>query len=95
MVLKKEIFTNVILDNEVSVYSDYLNKFGNVDIDWQLNLNLVVNDFIKANIGSHLRYDDDDDVKLKKDTNSDGKLETLGSRIQFIQLLGVGMVYEF
>ena len=90
---KKEIFTNVNLDNEVSVYSDYLNKFGNVDIDWQLNLNLVVNDFIKANIGSHLRYDDD--VKLKKDTNNDGKLETLGSRIQFKQLLGVGMVYEF
>jgi hypothetical protein len=90
---KKEIFTNVNLDNEVSIYSDYLNKFGNVDIDWQLNLNLVVNDFIKANIGSHLRYDDD--VKLKKDTNNDGKLETLGSRIQFKQLLGVGMVYEF
>jgi len=90
---KKEIFTNVNLDNEVSIYSDYLNKFGNVDVDWQLNLNLVVNDFIKANIGSHLRYDDD--VKIKKDTNNDGKLETLGSRIQFKQLLGVGMVYEF
>jgi hypothetical protein len=90
---KKEIFTNVNLDNEVSIYSDYLNKFGNVDVDWQLNLNLVVNDFIKANIGSHLRYDDD--VKVKKDTNNDGKLETLGSRIQFKQLLGVGIVYEF
>jgi hypothetical protein len=90
---KKEIFTNVNLDNEVSIYSDYLNKFGNVDVDWQLNLNLVVNDFIKAKIGSHLRYDDD--VKVKKDTNNDGKLETLGSRIQFKQLLGVGMVYEF
>jgi len=90
---KKEIFNNVKLDNEVSIYSDYLNKFGNVDVDWQLNLNLVVNDFIKANIGSHLRYDDD--VKVKKDSNNDGKLETLGSRIQFKQLLGVGMVYEF
>jgi len=90
---KKEIFNNVNLDNEVSIYSDYLNKFGNVDVDWQLNLNLVVNDFIKANIGSHLRYDDD--VKVKKDTNNDGELETLGSRIQFKQLLGVGMVYEF
>jgi hypothetical protein len=45
---KKEIFTNVNLDNEVSIYSDYLNKFGNGDVDLQLNLNLVVNDFIKA-----------------------------------------------
>jgi len=90
---KKEIFTNVNLNNEVRIYSDYLNKFGNVDVDWQLNLNLVVNDFIKANVGSHVRYDDD--VKVKKDTNNDGKLETLGSRIQFKQLLGIGMVYEF
>lgn len=90
---KKEIFTNVNLENQVSLYSDYLNRFGNVDVDWQLNLNLIVNDFIKANIGSHLRYDDD--VKVRKDINNDGELETLGPRIQFKQMLGVGLVYEF
>ena len=90
---KKEIFSNVNLDNQVSLYTDYLNRFGNVDVDWQLNLNLKVNDFIKANIGSHLRYDDD--VKVRKDTNDDGELETLGPRIQFKQMLGVGLVYEF
>lgn len=90
---EKEIFNNVNLNNQVSLYSDYLNKFGNVDVDWQLNLNLVVNDFIKANIGSHLKYDDD--VKIKEDTNSDGELETLGPRVQFKQMLGVGVVYEF
>jgi len=90
---KKEIFTNVNLENQLSFYSDYLNKFGNVDVDWQLNLNLVVNNFIKASIGSHLRYDDD--VKVKEDTNGDGKLEVLGPRVQFKQLLGVGVDYEF
>ncbi len=90
---KKEIFTNVNLENELSLYSDYLNKFGNIDVDWQLNLNLVVNDFIKAKIGSHLRYDDD--VKVKEDTNGDGQLEILGPRVQFKQLLGVGVDYAF
>lgn len=90
---KKEIFANVNLENQLSLYSDYLNKFGNIDVDWQLNLNLVVNDFIKANIGSHLKYDDD--VKVKEDTNNDGELEILGPRIQFKQMLGVGVVYEF
>ena len=89
----KEIFTNVKVDNQLSLYSDYLNKFGNVDIDWQVNVNMKVNEFIQASIGSHLRYDDD--VKIKEDTNGDGKLETLGPRIQFKQMLGVGMVYEF
>nr|WP_237708912.1 DUF3078 domain-containing protein [Gillisia marina] len=89
----KEVFTNVNLDNQVSFYTDYLNKFGNIDVDWELKLNLVVNEFIKANIGSHLIYDDD--VKFKEDTNDDGTLETLGPKIQFKQMLGVGVMYEF
>lgn len=89
----KEVFENVEVDNQLSLYSDYLNKFGNIDVEWQLNVNLRVNDFIKANIGSHLIYDDD--VKFKEDTDGDGNLETTGPRIQFKQMLGVGLVYEF
>lgn len=89
----KEVFKNVNLDNQISLYSDYLNKFGNVDVDWQMNVNMVVNTFIKASIGSHLRYDDD--IKVKEDINGDGNLETLGPKVQFKQMLGVGVVYEF
>ena len=48
-------------------------------MDWELKLNLVVNDFIKASIGSHLRYDDD--VKVREDTNGDGEVEILGPRV--------------
>jgi hypothetical protein len=51
----------------------------------------VINDFNKANIASHQGYDDD--AKIKKDINNYGVLETLGSWIQFKQLLGVRMVY--
>ncbi|CAN5316229.1 DUF3078 domain-containing protein [soil metagenome] len=90
---RKEIFSNIRVDNQLSLYTDYLNKIGNVDVDWQININMKVNEYVQASIGSHLRYDDD--VKLKKDTNGDGKLETLGPRIQFKQMLGVGVVYEF
>lgn len=89
----KEVFENVKVDNQLTLYSDYLNKFGNIDVDWQVNVNLKVNEFVQASIGSHLRYDDD--VKLKEDVNGDGRLETLGPRIQFKQMLGVGVVYEF
>ncbi len=89
----KEVFENVKFKNRLSLYSDYLNKFGNIDVDWQLDVNLKVNDFIKANIGSQLRYDDD--VKFKEDIDGDGELETVGPRVQFKQLLGVGVVYEF
>ena len=90
---KKEVWENIDLSNKVSLYSDYLNKFGNIDVDWQLNVNMKVNDFVKANVGTHIRYDDD--VKFKEDTNGDGRLETLGPRMQLKQMLGVGVVYEF
>lgn len=90
---KKRLFTNIDIDNQLSLYTDYLNKFGNIDVDWQLNLKMVINDFVQASIGTHLRYDDD--VKTKEDIDGDGDLETLGARIQFKQMLGVGIVYEF
>ncbi len=89
----KEIFSNVKVDNQLSLYSDYLNNFGNIDVDWELNVNLTVNDFVKASIGSHLKYDDD--IKVQGDIDDDGELEDLGPKIQFKQMLGVGVVYEF
>ncbi len=88
-----EILKNVNLENRLSLYSDYLYNFGNIDIDWELNVNMKVNDLIRASIGTHLRYDDD--VKFKEDRNEDGELETYGARVQFKQMLGVGVVYEF
>ncbi len=89
----KEIFENIGLNNQLRLYSDYLNKFGNIDVDWELNLDLRVNEYVKANIGSHIKYDDD--VKFKEDRDGDGELEQSGARIQWKQLLGVGLIYEF
>lgn len=89
----KEVFDNVGLDHRLRLYSDYLNKFGNIDVDWEFNINLKVNNHVQANVGSHLRYDDD--VKFKEDRDGDGELETVGPKVQFKQLLGVGLVYEF
>ena len=90
---KKEVFEDIGLDNKLRLYSDYLNEFGNVDIDWEMNIALKVNQHVQANIGSHLKYDDD--VKFKRDIDNDGELETVGARVQFKQILGIGVVYEF
>jgi hypothetical protein len=64
---KQEIFKNITLENRLSLYSDYINKFGNVDIDYDLTLELVVNEYVKTNIGLHIIYDDD--IKAKEDIN--------------------------
>jgi hypothetical protein len=88
---KKEVYKNMILEHRVSFYTDYLNKFGNIDVDWQLQLEMVVNQYVKANIGTHIMYDDD--IKAKEEI--DGQQVVVGPKIQLKQLLGVGVVYEF
>lgn len=88
---KKEVFKNIILENRLNLYSDYINKFGNIDVDWQMQMDLVVNQYVKANIGAYLLYDDD--IKAKKDIA--GEQVTIGPKVQLKQLLGIGLVYDF
>ena len=88
-----EIFKNVAMRNRIGLYTDYLNNFGNIDVNWELHFKFKINDFFEANLGSQLIYDDD--IKHKEDTNGDGKLETVGPRVQFKQQLGIGVLYRF
>lgn len=88
---KTEIFENIMLENRLILYSDYINRFGNVDIDWKLQLDLKVNKYVRANVGTNIVYDDD--IKTKE--NVDGEEVTRGAKIQLKQILGIGVVYEF
>lgn len=88
---KKEIVKNIIIENRISLYSDYINKFGNIDVDNDLSLELVVNEHVKTNIGIHIIYDDD--IKAKEEVN--GEQVTVGPKLQLKQVLGLGIVYDF
>lgn len=89
--LKKEIFKNIHLENRLSLYSDYVNRFGNIDIDYDLQFELVVNQYVKANIGAHIIYDDD--IKSKREIA--GIQVTEGPKVQIRQAIGVGIQYLF
>ena len=95
--MKNEIFKNIFYENRLSLYTDYLNKFGNVDVDYDTRLDLVVNAYVKANIGIHLVYDDD--IKTKKGvvdpTTGSTSQGNDGPRAQLRPVLGVGLVDAF
>lgn len=89
-----EIAENIGLNNRVSFYTDYLRHFGNIDVDWQLDLSLRVNKYIETTLGTHLIYDDD--ILFEEVVNADGLIIDPGEpRIQFKQLFGVGISYNF
>lgn len=82
------LMKNISLLINSSFYSDYMNKFGNVDTDIELNINLKVNKYIQSTISSHLLYDDD--AKILQD---DGTQE--GPKAQLKQIIGIGVSYLF
>lgn len=88
---KAAVFKNISYENRLNLYSDYINKFGNIDVDWQGQLDFVVNQYVKANVGYHLIYDDD--IKTKDEVG--GEQITLGPKVQLKQMLGIGLEYSF
>jgi hypothetical protein len=88
-----QIAENIIMKHKVSLYTDYINNFGNVDMDWKIDFDFKVNSFVRATLGSHFRYDDD--VKTSKPSELDEELDEAGARIQWKQFLGVGFAVDF
>ncbi|CAM4128605.1 DUF3078 domain-containing protein [Zobellia nedashkovskayae] len=91
---EKEVYKNMLLKHRLSLYTDYLQKFGNIDVDWELNFDLKVNKYVVTTIGTHIIYDDD--ILFDEQTDANGIVLDAGRpRIQFKQLLGVGVSYIF
>ncbi len=74
---KRELMKNVSLQTVLALFSAY-ESFGNVDINWDVILNLKVNDYINATVNTSLVYDDD-----------------VLTRVQFKEVIGVGLAYKF
>jgi hypothetical protein len=89
--IEKEIFNNIILKNRLILYTDYLHNFGNIDVDWQCFSYLTVNQYVKANVGFNLVYDEDIDV-IKEEN---GVKINEGAKVQLKQVLGIGLEYAF
>ncbi len=85
---KTPVVKNVNLSSSVVLFSNYLNNPENIDVNWDLELNMKINEFLSANFMSTLIYDHDILIPL-------GDGETSGRRIQLKQLLGVGLSYNF
>ena len=56
--VKYKIVDNLTMENIVQIYSDYLDKPQNVDINYQTNLFLTVNKYLSMNATLHVIIDD-------------------------------------
>ena len=90
---KMELAENINMKHQVSMYTDYINNFGNLDLDWRVDFDFKVNSFIRATLGSHLKYDDD--VKTTEPSDVEGETEEAGAKVQWKQVLGIGFAVDF
>lgn len=72
----------------VDLFTAYDDSFGDIDVNWDVLLGLNVSKLITVTFQSTLKYDDD--IKFK---SSDGTIH--GARVQFKEILGVGLSYKF
>ena len=84
MELKTEIMKNVSLHSKLDLFSNYLNNPENIDINWDVLINMKINDYLSANLITNLIYDDD--IKA-------GPGE--GPKVQFKEMFGVGLSLKF
>jgi hypothetical protein len=89
-----QLMENIAFKHRLNLYTDYISSFGNIDVDWELNVNLQVNKYIVTNLGTHIIYDDD--ILFDPIKNDAGLVINEGKpKLQFKQILGVGVAYNF
>lgn len=82
-----EFMKNMTISTRLSFYSNYLKDPQNIDINWDVQLNMAINKWFSCNIATNMIYDNDTKI-LQKDGSK-------GPRVQFKETLGVGFQFTF
>ena len=81
-----DIMKNMNIYSRLDLFSNYLEKPQNVDVNWEVQLTMTINKWFSANLTTNLVYDDNITILV------DGQKT---KRIQFREVLGVGLQYNF
>ncbi|XOV94412.1 MAG: DUF3078 domain-containing protein [Bacteroidota bacterium] len=90
---KDEMFKNVKVDSRLELFTNYVENFGNIDVNWQNTIVFKVNGWLTTNLFTQLIYDDD--IKIEVDKNNDGVVDAVGPRVQFKNVFGLGITFTY
>lgn len=90
VIYKKAFSEQVEFTSKLNLFSNYLDRPQNIDVNWETLLLMKVYKNLSISLALHLIYDNDINVQ---DTNGDGLNNAPGT--QFKQILGVGLAYSF
>lgn len=88
---KVDFLKNMTYSTKLDLFSNYLEKAKNVDINWENIIMMKINNWFSASIHYTMLYDDDVDINW---IDSDG-LAHFSPKLQIKQMVGVGLTYKF
>jgi hypothetical protein len=88
---KSDFMKNVTFTTKLDLFSNYIENPQNIVVNWEVLIALKVNEFLSANISTQLIYDD----KIKVPVTVDGVETSVGSLVQFKEILGIGLSLNF
>ncbi|ROL57700.1 DUF3078 domain-containing protein [Bacteroidetes/Chlorobi group bacterium Naka2016] len=88
-----EVLKNISITSKLDLFSDYLNKPQNIDVNWENIIFFKVNKIISINLSTQLIYDEN--VKIPIDSHGDGKFDSFAPRTQFKEIFGLGISLSF
>lgn len=83
----KEVLKNITFSTKADFFSAYNNRPENIDVNWELLINMKVNKFFSTNLRTHLIYDHDTEIANNKGV--------MAPRVQFKEAFGFGISYRF
>lgn len=82
------VMENVNLITTADFFTPYNKEFGNIDVNWDVLISMKINKILSATLSTTLKYDND-----VKTFNDDGVQR--GPKVQFKEILGIGLAYNF
>lgn len=84
------LFKDLKIISTVSLFTPYTSKeqpFGNIDVDWEVAISYQFLKVLNVTLGTSLKYYDQVNITDKKGNT--------GARVQFREVIGVGVGYTF
>ncbi|MCX6259069.1 MAG: DUF3078 domain-containing protein [Bacteroidia bacterium] len=76
--------------NRIDLFTDYLNNPQNIQVNWEVNLNMKINKYLATTVSTRLVYDDNINIPVPNSVPPRTK-----KAIQFKEVLGVGLSFLF
>lgn len=83
----REVLKNINFETKAVFFSAYNNNPKNVDVNWEVLLDMKINKYFTTSLRTHLIYDDDTKI-----VDSDGIAKPM---VQFKEAFGFGISYKF